>query len=166
MTPVRVLQRLDRGLFRLVSWIAQALLWSAAGAAFWQVLARFVFESPSDWSEAWTRVAIIWAVMLGTALAFRQGAMLSVDMLHTLLPARRARILEHLVLAIVVGFLVFLLWFGAQMTWRVRFQNLASLHVAISWVYLAIPVGAALSLVAVTARWAERSPRSHASESG
>src|SRR5690606_26338230 len=113
--PMGVLGSIDRGLTRLVSWLAQALLWSAVAAGFYQVLARFVLESPSAWSEGWTRAAIIWTVMLGVALAFRQGAMLGVDLLHNLLAPRRARVLEHVVLLIVVGFLSFLVWIGADM---------------------------------------------------
>jgi len=152
---------IDRGLSRLVSWVAQALLWSAVAAGFYQVLARFVLESPSAWSEAWTRAAIIWAVMLGVALAFRQGAMLGVDLLHNLLAPHRARMLEHLVLLIVVGFLGFLIWIGADMTWRVRFQTTPSMGVSISWIYLSIPVGATLSLLAALAYWAEGPRRVH-----
>src|SRR5690606_21741997 len=138
---MRVLGLIDRGLSRLVSWVAQGLLWSAVAAGFYQVLARFILESPSAWSEAWTRASVIWAVMLGVALAFRQGAMLSVDMLHSVLGGTRARRLEHVVLVIVVGFLGFLACVGAQMTWRVRFQTMPSLDASISWVYLAIPIG-------------------------
>lgn len=158
---MRALGLIDRGLTRLVSWVAQGLLWSAVAAGFYQVLARFVLESPSAWSEAWTRAAIIWAVMLGVALAFRQGAMLGVDLLHNLLAPRRARMLEHLVLLIVVGFLGFLVWIGAEMAWRVRFQTMPSLDASISWVYLAIPVGATLSLFAALAYWAEGPRRVH-----
>jgi TRAP-type C4-dicarboxylate transport system permease small subunit len=158
---MRALGVIDRGLSRLVSWVAQALLWSAVAAGFYQVLARFIFESPSAWSEAWTRASIIWAVMLGVALAFRQGAMLGVDLLHNLLAPHRARLLEHGVLLIVVGFLAFLAWIGVEMTWRVRFQTMPSLAVAISWVYLAIPVGAILSLFGALAYWAEGPRRVH-----
>ena len=158
---MRTIGLIDRGLARLVSWIAQALLWSAVAAGFYQVLARFIFESPSAWSEAWTRASIIWAVMLGVALAFRQGAMLGVDLLHNLLAPHRARLLEHGVLLIVVGFLAFLAWIGVEMTWRVRFQTMPSLGVTIAWVYLAIPVGAILSLFAALAYWAEGPRRVH-----
>ncbi|GAA0230721.1 TRAP transporter small permease [Castellaniella daejeonensis] len=156
-----VLGSIDRGLTRLVSWIAQALLWSAVAAGFYQVLARFVLESPSAWSEGWTRAAIIWTVMLGVALAFRQGAMLGVDLLHNLLAPRRARVLEHVVLLIVVGFLGFLVWIGADMTWRVRFQTTPSMGISISWIYLSIPVGATLALFAALAYWAEGPRRPH-----
>lgn len=146
---------LDRSLFRLVSLITQLLLLSAVAAGFYQVLARFVLQSPADWSEAWTRASLIWTVMLGIALAFRQGAMLSVEMLHELLGARGKRLVEHLVMVIVVAFLGFLAWIGGQMTWRVRFQIMPSFEVSISWVYLSIPVGTVLAIIGVVAFWAQ-----------
>ena len=152
---MRWLRAFDKGLFRLVSWLAQALLWTAVLAGFYQVISRFVLASPADWSEALTRACIIWAVMLGAALAFRRGAMLSVDMLHRLLPPRQARRLEHGVLGVVVCFLGFLVWVGAMMTWRVRFQGVPSLMISISWIYLSIPVGMGLSLWAAIACWIE-----------
>jgi C4-dicarboxylate transporter, DctQ subunit len=150
-----IIRFLDRTLFRAVSVVAQVLIMSAVAAAFYQVLARFVLETPADWSEAWTRAALIWTVMLGVILAFRQGAMLSVEMLHSFLRARNKRGLEHVIMAINVGFLGFMAWVGAQMTWRVRFQNVPSLDVSISWIYVAIPIGAIVAIIAVIARWAE-----------
>lgn len=149
------LRLLDRGLFRLVSALAQLLIVSAVVAGFYQVVARFVLQSPADWSEAWTRASLIWTVMLGISLAFRQGAMLSVEMLHGFLKGRNKRRLEHLILAICLGFLGFMAWVGGQMTWRVRFQTMPSLDISISWVYIAIPIGAVLAMAAVLAHWAE-----------
>lgn len=150
-----VIALLDRTIFRLVSFITQLLLVSAVGAGFYQVVARFVLESPADWSEAWTRASLIWTVMLGLVLAFRHGAMLSVEMLRIWLKPGARRLLEHLVMIIVVGFLGFMAWVGGQMTHRVRFQTMPSLEVSISWVYVAIPIGMALAILAVLATWAE-----------
>ena len=89
--------------------------------------------------------------MLGVALAFRQGAMLSVEMLHSMLGQRNRRWLEHLIFCICVGFLGFMAWAGGQMTWRVRFQTMPSFDMSISWVYVAIPIGMILAMVAVIA---------------
>lgn len=150
-----VIRFLDRSLFRLVSVITQLLILSSVAAGFYQVIARFVLESPADWSEAWTRASLIWTVMLGVALAFRQGAMLSVEVLHNFLAPRNKRWLEHLILVISVGFLGFMAWVGGQMTWRVRFQTMPSLEVSISWVYISIPIGMTLAILAVLAHWAE-----------
>jgi len=152
---VAIIRSLDQATFRLVSVITQVLLLSSVAAGFYQVVARFVLESPADWSEAWTRASLIWTVMLGISLAFRQGAMLSVEMLHSFLGARKKRLLEHVILAITVAFLGFLAWVGGQMSWRVRFQTMPSLEVSISWVYVAIPIGAVLAILAVVAHWSE-----------
>lgn len=146
---------IDRHLFRVVSVVTQVLLLSAVAAGFYQVIARFVLQSPADWSEAWTRASLIWTVMLGLSLAFRQGAMLSVEMLHSVLRDRKQRILEHIVMAVTVGFLGFLAWIGVQMTSRVRFQTMPSFDVSISWVYVSIPIGAVLAIIGVVAFWAQ-----------
>lgn len=150
-----IIRLLDHSLFRLVSILTQLLLLSAVAAGFYQVIARFILQAPADWSEAWTRSALIWTVMLGIVLAFRHGAMLSVDMLHGFLGVRNKRRLEHLILLICVTFLGFLAWVGGQMTWRVRFQTMPSLDISISWVYVAIPIGSALAILAVLAHWSE-----------
>jgi len=151
------LRRLDRALFKGVSALAQLFLVGAVGAGFWQVIARFVLESPADWSEVLTRALLIWAVLLGVALAFRHGAMLGVELLRTVLRGTHRRWLEWLVGLTCAGFLGFLAWIGGQMTWRVRFQTVPSLDVSISWIYLAIPVGAALAAIAVLLRVAAAS---------
>src|SRR5690606_9215263 len=119
-----VIALLDRTVFRLVSFITQLLLVSAVAYGISQVIARFVLQSPADWYEAWTRASLIWAVMLGLVLAFRHGAMLSVEILRVLLSPRYRRWLETIVMLIVVAFLGFMAWVGAEMTYRVRFQNL------------------------------------------
>lgn len=150
-----IIRFIDRSLFRFISAVTQLLILSAVAAGFYQVLARFILESPADWSEAWTRAALIWTVMLGVALAFRQGAMLSVEMLHSMLGPRKKRWLEHVILFICVSFLGFMAWAGGQMAWRVRFQTMPSLEVSISWVYIAIPIGMVLAIAAVIAHWAE-----------
>lgn len=153
-----IIRFLDRTLFRFISAITQLLLLSSVAAGFYQVFTRFVLESPADWSEAWTRASLIWTVMLGIVLAFRQGAMLSVEVLHGFLKGRSKRWLEHGIMAVCVGFLGFMAWIGGQMTYRVRFQTMPSLEVSISWVYIAIPIGAGLAILGVLAHWASGSP--------
>jgi len=146
---------LDRTVFRAVSVLAQVLLLSAAVAGFYQVLSRFVLQAPADWSEAWTRASLIWTVFLGVALAFRQGAMLCVELLRNFLPERPRRCLEHIITLVCAAFLGFLVWIGSAMVERVQFQTMPSLDVSVAWVYLAIPVGAGLALLGVIAHWWE-----------
>lgn len=150
---MRLLQQAESRLFQAVSVITQVLLAASVAAAFYQVIARFVLQAPVDWSEVLTRALLIWTVLLGIALAFRHGAMISVEVLRNTLRGPAQRMLEHAIALVCLAFLVMVAWVGGQMTWRVRFQTVPSLDISISWIYLAIPVGALLAAVAVLARW-------------
>jgi TRAP-type C4-dicarboxylate transport system permease small subunit len=128
-----------------------AFLIIAAGLALYQVITRFAFGAPSTWSEVITRSAMIWSVFLGVAVAFRHGAMISVDVIQNALPPRLGL---GVYLLANLGSLIFfsvLLWQGYLMTLRVIPQSLSALNVSIAWVYAALPVGAAFILIAILA---------------
>ena len=128
-----------------------AFLVIAASLALYQVVTRFVFDAPSTWSEVVTRSAMIWSVFLGVAVAFRHGAMISVEVIQNVLPRRLG--LALVLAANAASFLFFsiLLWQGWAMTLRVASQKLAALEVSIAWAYAALPVGSAFILLAIAA---------------
>ena len=128
-----------------------AFLVIAATLALYQVVTRFAFGAPSTWSEVITRSAMIWSVFLGVAVAFKHGALISVDVIQNALPPR---IGIGVYLFANLGSMVFfsvLLWQGYLMTLRVIPQSLAALDMSIAWVYAAMPVGATFILIAVLA---------------
>lgn len=133
--------------------LACALLALAACLGLYQVATRFIFSEPSTWTEVGIRVSLIWMVMLGTVMAFRQGALVSIDLLYRLSRGAWQQVLRIVITAVTVTFLLVLVYFGAEITWRVRFQELAGLEVSISWAYLALPVGALFSCIAVIANY-------------
>lgn len=149
---VRLLLALEKRVTAVMLALACGLLALAASLGFYQVLTRFLFAEPSPWSEVGVRMTLIWMVMLGTVAAFRQGALVSVDLLYHLTKGRWHRALHTLISVVTVVFLSVLVWYGADIAWRVRFQELAGLEViSIAWGYLALPVGAAFSILAVLA---------------
>jgi len=131
--------------------LACLLLLLAASCGLYQVVMRFVFSEPSAWSEVATRMALIWMVFLGTVAAFRHGALVSVDLAYRLSRGMWRRGLHFVITAVTVVFLAVVLWCGIDITWKVRFQELAGLEVSIAWAYAALPVGALFSLLAVLA---------------
>ena len=123
----------------------------AASLSFYQVVTRFVFDAPSTWSEVVTRSAMIWSVFLGTAVAFRHGAMISVEIVQTTLPRRLGLALYLVAGALSILFFAILAWQGWLMSGRVASQNLAALGISIAWVYAALPVGSVFIMVAILA---------------
>lgn len=63
----------------------------------YQVFARYVLGDPLIWSEAVVRYAIIWIVLIGTAVALRKGMLISVETLHFLVPKTFQKILSFFI---------------------------------------------------------------------
>ena len=61
---------------------ACAMLALSASLGMFQILMRFVLEQPAEWTEVLIRFSLIWMVFLAIPAAFRQGAMVSVDVLY------------------------------------------------------------------------------------
>lgn len=148
---VRLLLRLDRALTGSALAVACLLLAVVSALGMWQVVSRFVLSQPSTWTEEAMRRLLIWMVMLGIVVAFRQGALVSVDLMLRLSRGTWHRVVRGIVTASSLAFLGVMLWFGIDLAWRVRFQTFASLELSMGWAYAALPVGAALALVAVLA---------------
>ena len=128
-----------------------AFLVVAASLALYQVVTRFVFDAPSTWSEVVTRSAMVWSVFLGVAVAFRHGAMISVEIVQTALPRRAGLALFVLANGMSLLFFGILAWQGVLMTLRVMPQQLSALDISIAWVYAALPVGSLFVMIAVAA---------------
>lgn len=147
----RYLLAIDRRLTEAAFLISGMLLAVISCLGLFQVVTRFVFEQPSTWTEEIMRRLLIWMVMLGCVAAFRQGALVSVDLMLRLSRGAWRKFVEVMITVSTLGFLAFLLWFGADLAWRVRFQTFASIDISMGWAYLSIPVGAAFGMLAVLA---------------
>lgn len=141
--------RLEAVTTRIALWGAIAFLVIAAALAMFQVTTRFVFGSPSTWSEVITRSAMIWSVFLGVAPAFREGTMIALEIVQRALPHRLGLALYQTSMALTLVFFAILFWQGWAMTERVARQTLAALEMSIGWVYAALPVGSVFVLIAV-----------------
>jgi TRAP-type C4-dicarboxylate transport system permease small subunit len=150
---IKLLLKFESRVTTVMLWLACAFLVIAATFGIYQVITRFVFSEPSTWSEVGTRMALIWMVFLGTVAAFRHGALVSVDLAYRVSKGRWRKALNVVITGVTLVFLGVILWFGIDITWRVRFQELAGLEISIAWAYSSLPVGALFSMLAVIAHY-------------
>jgi TRAP-type C4-dicarboxylate transport system permease small subunit len=148
---MRIFLRLEDITTGLALRLSITFLVIATALALFQVTTRFAFGAPSTWSEVITRSAMIWSVFLGVAVAFRHGAMISVDVIQNMLPPRLGLGLYLFANAGSLVFFSVLMWQGYLMTLRVMGQSLAALEISIAWVYAALPVGSGFILIAIIA---------------
>ena len=144
---------IERRLTALIIVIACVLLGIASTLGMYQVLTRFIFGQPFTWSEIAIRLILIWMVMFGVVVAFREGAQISVDLMYRL-SGRYQRLLHLLITTVILLFLGVIIWYGIDIAWRVRFQEIAGLEfLPMSVGYAALPVGGTFAIFAVIANY-------------
>ncbi len=151
ITMKTLILTLDRWITGLSHYVASAIMVVIACLGLWQVVTRFVFSQPSVWTEEVMRRLLIWMVMLGTVVAVRKGAMVSVDLMVRLSRGRWQRFVRTVITSVHLAFFSVLLWFGADLVWRVRYQTFASMDLSMGWAYAAVPVSALLTILATLA---------------
>ena len=145
--------KLERFLSAFIIRVACVLLGVASVLGIMQVLSRFVFNEPIAWSEVLIRIVIIWMVMFGVVIAFREGAQVSVDLMFRL-SGRFQRPLHFMITMVAVLFLAVIVWHGIDITWRTRFQEIGGMEfLPVSVGYAALPTGAFFAIIAVIANF-------------
>jgi TRAP-type C4-dicarboxylate transport system permease small subunit len=143
---------LDRRVTGTAFFLACVLLAVVSLLGIWQVGTRFLFSQPSTWTEELMRRLLIWMVMLGAAVAFRHGALISVDLMLKTSRGKWRTVVNWIITVCSLVLLLVLIWYGVDLVWRIRFQTWASLDfLSMGWAYAAIPVGALVSVIALLA---------------
>lgn len=129
---------------------ACAMLVAAAGLGLYQILARFVFQQPAEWSEVLIRFTLIWMVFLGVPAAFRQGAMVCVDLAYRKGGPGLRRALDWLIAITALVLVAVIVRYGFDYAYRARFQTISGLEsFSMTWAYLALPVGGLFSVLGI-----------------
>lgn len=141
------MQRIARAIDAVLNNVLVTLMVGLVAAVSWQVISRYIFASPSSWTEEVARFLMIWVGLLGAAYAFRTGVHLGLDLLPAKLSGRAAQILKLFTLSAVILFSVAVLVIGGSnlviLTWELR-QYSAVLGLPIAFVYAVIPAAGVL----------------------
>ena len=141
---------LERWTSALSLWCACAMLALAAALGMFQIIMRFVLEQPAEWTEVLIRFSLIWMVFLAIPTAFRQGAMVSVDVLYRWSPPRLRRVLDGVVALAALTLIAIIVWWGWDYAVRGRVQTMGGLEsLSMFWAYVALPVGGVFSALGI-----------------
>lgn len=122
----------------------------ASALGMFQIVTRFVLERPAEWSEILIRISLIWMVFLGIPAAFRNGAMVSVDVLYRWSPPRIKRVLDWVVCLAALALIAVIIWWGWDYAQRGSVQSMAGLEsISMFWAYLALPVGGVFCVLGI-----------------
>jgi TRAP-type C4-dicarboxylate transport system permease small subunit len=118
------------------------------------------------WATELSRFTIVWVAMLGSVVAFNQGAHLAIALFQEALPPGARRAVEVLAYVLSLVFIVVLAWSGFQLALATMRQISPALGLPMGYAYLAIPVGA--TVIAIQSVLFAISPdvRQHRAETG
>jgi TRAP-type C4-dicarboxylate transport system permease small subunit len=129
---------------------ACAMLVIASCLGMFQIITRFILEQPAEWTEVLIRFSLIWMVFLGIPTAFRQGAMVSVDVLYRWSPPNLKRVLDFVVFAAALLLILLIIYWGWNYANRGAVQSVIGLEgVSMFWAYLAMPVGGLFCILGI-----------------
>ena len=127
-----------------------------------QVVARYVFGAPFQWSEEVARLALIWMTFISAAFMMAEGRHIAVDTISARVGKRGKLWIECLGYVLVATACLLLMIGGARFVWYVGKVDSPALGVPKSWWYGAGMVGlllmAAHSLVNLLQVWITGKP--------
>jgi len=113
----------------------------------WQVITRFLLDTPSSYTEEVARFLLIWIGLLGASYAYRTRAHLGLDIITSQLTGSSKRNTELTAIIISALFAASVMIYGGAKLVMLTFelnQVSASLGIPMSYIYLVIPLSGSL----------------------
>ena len=133
---------------------------------FGSVVLRYVLNSPVAWSEELASLLFAWLTFVGAYVGFRSRSHIAIDTLVVFLPEALRQGIARVVDVVVLGVLGLFVWqgFGLCLTmWGLEFP---AMEISRGYLYLSLPVGATLMIVAIAKRWCEGGAEGREAEAG
>jgi TRAP-type C4-dicarboxylate transport system permease small subunit len=117
------------------------------GMVFVNVICRYLLNSPIPGSDELATLAFTWATFLGASVGVRRQLHLGIEFVTRLFPARVQACCGLLVSCIIAAFSGLLFAYGLKIMATAHLKRTPVLQWSYAWVYLAVPVGAALMIL-------------------
>ncbi|PYZ92190.1 TRAP transporter permease DctQ [Salipaludibacillus keqinensis] len=116
-----------------------------------QVFMRHVMNSSLSWSEELARYCFIWLVYIGISYGVKKQRHIKVDVMLLLLKDKGKIILNIISNVIFLSFAIFVVVYGYDISRQLLGwgQTSPALHIPMGFVYLATPVGMALTSIRI-----------------
>ncbi len=145
---MNTLNRVDSKLVNGIDYLCIAIIIVMLVSISYQVLARYIFNSPTFWSEEVARFLIVWLTMLGSASLIKEhDGHISVEYLVDRLPPKMKIAISFVRDLLTLGMCGVLGYYGMQLVEIGGRTHSSGSGVPMSYPYFAIPIGALLIAV-------------------
>jgi len=105
-------------------------------------------RAPLNWTTDFATCLFAWACFLCADIAWRNGSLMSIELLTDRLPSKVQRLCAYCNYLIISAFLVYVIAYGLRLSWVSRARSFQGIpEISYSWVTMSLPAGALLLLV-------------------
>lgn len=140
---MRALDALDRATQALLV-VVVAVMVTVVSA---QVVARYGFNTGIGWADEVSRLAFVWCVFLGIAVAVKARAHIGITLLTDALPGAAAGLLRRAMLLASAGLSAVVAWQSIVIALDQWDERMMSLELSSGWFIIPVAAGGALSAV-------------------
>jgi len=144
---IQGLKRLSSALARVEDLLLATSVAVMAGLLGLGVILRYVFNDPLTWSEEFVVTLFVWSVMIGMPSALRSRMHLRIDALILRLGPGGRRVAGTIACAAAAVIFIAAIYAGWSHTANVWSSNTPMLGYSVGWIFVAMPVGFALTLL-------------------
>jgi TRAP-type C4-dicarboxylate transport system permease small subunit len=140
---------------RFVGGVLALILGAMTVLVFVSVVLRYILNSPVTWSEELASLLFAWITFVGAFVGFRSRSHIAIDTLVVFLPPVARRAIGRMADVVVLCVLGLFVWQGVRLcvtTWGLEFP---AMEISRGYLYLSLPLGAALMIVAIVERWSD-----------
>ncbi len=130
-----------------MNWITSGILALLLLIVLAQIVSRYAFNSSLSWTEEASRYLMIWGVLLGVSLSYLNGYLIAIETFVNRFPASVKKVIRVFNLLLSLFFTGILTIYGVNLCILGAQMESPALEIPYTWIYLAVPVGAALLFV-------------------
>ena len=138
--------KFDNVLGRVCEVVLVLFLTAMAIVVFMQVIFRYLLNLPLFWTEEFARYCLVWASLMGAAVAVKRGQHIAVTWFVERLPERIGRILGLTAQISVAVILAVMMWGGIKLVVITSAQISPALRIPMAVPYMALPIGSGIML--------------------
>lgn len=112
--------------------------------------------SPLSWTVEFAQFLFVWAIFLGANRCLRENSHISVDFFVKKMPLKVRAFLEIVINVLIMGFLIFLIIFGIQLSIENSARLISNLPISYSFVTMAVPIGSLLMIITLSFKLKEK----------
>ncbi|MDY5782334.1 MAG: TRAP transporter small permease [Gemmiger sp.] len=113
----------------------------------WQVVARYLLNNPSTFTEALTRYLFVWLVLVTATYAFGSRDHMCISVLNARLKGRAKTAVNIAIEVLTILFAACVMTFGGSVITRMQMVSMdSSLHIPMGLVYSIIPICGVLTV--------------------